>query len=218
MKKLISQVFIFSIAYISVAYAEYKLPPLPYAKNALKPYISKKTLSFHYGKHHKGYVDTLNKLIKEKKLSEMPLEDLIKSAAQDPELKTIFNNAAQNWNHTFYWASMQPKGGGQPTGKVADLINQAFGSYDKFKKQFIDAGKKLFGSGWVWLVLNDKGGLEILATKDSDLPLLHNSKAILVCDIWEHAYYLDYQNRRQDYLEVFLGHLVNWDFANHNLG
>lgn len=231
MKKLISQIFIISIAYISVAYAEYKLPPLPYAENALEPYISAKTLSFHYGKHHQGYVDTLNKLIKEENIGERPLEDLIKLeaqlAAKDSKFghqketsKTVFNNAAQTWNHTFYWSSMKPKGGGKPTGKVAELINQSFGSYDEFKKQFIEAGQKLFGSGWVWLVRNNSGAgaLTILTTKDADLPLLHNSQAILVCDIWEHAYYLDYQNRRIDYVTVFLDHLVNWDFASKNLG
>lgn len=218
MKKLICQILMLSIGYVNIACAEYKLPPLPYPHNALEPYISENTMSFHYDKHHKAYVDTLNRLVKEKKISDMPLEKLIKMAHNNSKLRTVLNNAAQTWNHAFYWASMTPDGGGEPTGRIATLINKTFGSYNKFKQQFIEAGQRLFGSGWVWLVLSSKSKLEIHATKNADLPLLHNSKAILVCDIWEHAYYLDYQNRRKDYVTAFLEHLVNWDFANKNLG
>lgn len=192
------------------------LPPLPYKENALEPYISERTLSFHYGKHHKGYVETTNKLAEDKGLVGLSLEELIKASAEDPALKPLFNAAAQDWNHTFYWSSMMAKGGGEPKGPLLDLIVKTFGSYDEFKKQFIETGTKLFGSGWVWLVTDKDGTLKILGTKDADLPLIHGQKALLVCDIWEHAYYLDYQNRRKDYVEVFLDHLVNWEFANQN--
>jgi superoxide dismutase, Fe-Mn family len=196
----------------------YKLAPLPYKQGALKPYISEKTMGFHYGKHHKGYVDNLNKLVDEKGLKADSLEDLIVASAEDPELKGVFNNAAQDWNHTFYWYSMKPRGGGKPHGAIADMINTTFGSYENFKKQFVEAGTKQFGSGWVWLVLDTDGTLKITSTGNADLPLIHGQRALLTCDIWEHAYYLDYQNRRKDYVEVFLDHLVNWDFANRNLG
>ena len=200
----------------STAVQEYTLPPLPYKENALEPYISQRTLSFHYGKHHKGYVETTNKLAKEKGFTGLSLEDLIKKTAQDSDLKPLFNAAAQDWNHTFYWSSMRTKGGGEPKGPLLDLINKSFGSYGEFKKQFIETGTKLFGSGWVWLVVDKDNTLKIVGTKDADLPLIHDQKALLVCDIWEHAYYLDYQNRRKDYVEVFLDHLVNWDFASYN--
>lgn len=192
------------------------LPPLPYKENALEPYISERTLSFHYGKHHKGYVETTNKLADDNGLSGLSLEELIKASAKDPALKPLFNAAAQDWNHTFYWSSMMAKGGGEPKGALLDLIVKTFGSYPEFKKQFIETGTKLFGSGWVWLIQDKDGTLKIVGTKDADLPLIHGQKALLVCDIWEHAYYLDYQNRRKDYVEVFLDHLVNWDFANQN--
>ncbi len=206
-----------SLANESPGVVPFTLPPLPYQKNALEPYISEKTLSFHYGKHHKGYVDTLNTLVKEKKLPPVTLEELIKLSAKTPDLKVVFNNAAQDWNHTFYWLSMKPQGGGSPKGLLLELITKQFGSYQDFKKKFIAEGTKLFGSGWVWLVLNQKGGLEIISMSDADLPLIHGQKALLTCDIWEHAYYLDYQNRRKDYVEIFLDHLVNWDFAHKNL-
>ncbi|OJW47984.1 MAG: superoxide dismutase [Alphaproteobacteria bacterium 41-28] len=195
----------------------FTLPPLPYAENALEPYISARTLFYHYGKHHQGYVDTLNKLLKEKGLIASSLEQVIEMSSKSPALKTVFNNAAQDWNHTFYWSSMIPGGGGQPTGPILNLILKTFGNYDEFKKQFMEAGTKLFGSGWVWLVLDNHNELKIVPTKDADLPMIHDQKALLTCDIWEHAYYLDYQNRRKDYVEVFLDHLVNWDFANQNL-
>jgi Fe-Mn family superoxide dismutase len=194
----------------------FMLLPLPYAKSALAPYISENTLSFHYGKHHQGYVDALNKLVAENGLKGT-LEDIITKSSKDPALKAVFNNAAQDWNHTFYWSSMKPGGGGTPNGAILDLILKNFGTYDDFKNQFVDAGTKLFGSGWVWLVKDKDGSLKIVGTSNADTPLIHGQKPILVCDIWEHAYYLDYQNRRKDYVGVFLDHLVNWDFANQNL-
>ncbi len=220
MKKIIIHFLFFFSLFLSspVPAAEpFTLPPLPYAEDALAPYISARTLFYHYGKHHKGYVDTLNKLMTEKGLTASSLEEVIKMSSKDPELKTVFNNAAQDWNHTFYWSSMMPKGGGKPTGPLLDLINKTFGNYDDFKKQFIEAGTKLFGSGWVWLVLDKDKELKIIPMKVADLPMIHDQKALLNCDVWEHAYYLDYQNRRKDYVEVFLDHLVNWDFANQNL-
>lgn len=194
------------------------IPPLPYAQDALAPYISAQTLMFHYTKHHLGYGDKLNELMKMNGLSDHTLEEVIKKSYHDPLLKSLFNIAAQVWNHSFYWTSMKQNGGGAPTGVIKDLIDKTFGSYETFKKQFIEAGTALFGSGWVWLVQEKDGTLKIVATSNADLPLVHDQKALLTCDIWEHAYYLDYQNRRKDYVEVFLDHLVNWDFANQNLG
>lgn len=193
----------------------FTIPELPYDKKALEPYISENTLNFHYDKHHKGYYDTLNTIILDHKLKFKTLEDVIMRSAHDAALLALFNSAAQAWNHTFYWQSMKPSGGGQPKGALLEAINEQFGSYDDFKKQFIEAGAKLFGSGWVWLVLDGKR-LKIVATSNADLPLIHNQKALLVYDVWEHAYYLDYQNRRKDYVTAFLDHLVNWDFAEQN--
>lgn len=218
MMKYISQAFlVLALTSVASAATQFKLPPLPYKENALAPYISAKTMSFHYDKHHKGYVDALNKILAEKGIEATNLEDVIEMSQDDPELKTLFNNAAQDWNHTFYWNSMKHKGGGAPTGKIKELIEKNFGSYDAFKKQFVEAGTKQFGSGWVWLVQDQDGALKIMSTGNADLPLIHGLNALLTCDIWEHAYYLDYQNRRKDYVEVFLDHLVNWDFANRNL-
>jgi len=219
---LISSLFPFFVVLNGLAVAndtpkEFTLSPLPYKEHALEPYISARTLFFHYGKHHKAYVETTNKLAKEHGLLGMSLEDLIKKSANDPALKPLFNAAAQDWNHTFYWSSMKPGGGGEPKGPLLDVIEKSFGSFEKFKKQFIETGTKLFGSGWVWLVRDQDGRLEILGTSDADLPLIRGQKALLVCDIWEHAYYLDYQNRRKDYVELFLDHLANWDFAEQNL-
>jgi Fe-Mn family superoxide dismutase len=194
------------------------LPPLPYAQDALEPFISKNTLFYHYTKHHKGYVDKVVELVKAKNMDNLDMEAVIHKSHDDPNMTSLFNAAAQAWNHSFYWASMKPHGGGQPTGAIKELIEKTFGNYEDFKKQFIDAGATLFGSGWVWLVQDSDKTLKIVATKDADLPLVHDQKALLTCDIWEHAYYLDYQNRRKDYVEVFLDHLVNWDFANQNLG
>ena len=194
----------------------YTLPPLPYAETALEPHISAQTLSFHYGKHHQTYVTNLNKLIEGTDMAAMALEDIIKRAAKDSALSGVFNNAAQVWNHTFYWHCMKPNGGGTPTGKIAELIDRDFGSFDAFKEQFKQAAISQFGSGWAWLVHKDHK-LSIMKTGNADLPLAHDATALLTCDVWEHAYYLDYQNRRPDYVETFLQQLVNWDFANENL-
>lgn len=193
------------------------LPALPYDKTALEPHISAKTMGFHYDKHHNAYVTNLNKLIQDSDLANASLEDIITKTAGKPDKAGIFNNAAQVWNHTFYWHSMKPKGGGTPTGKIAEQINKDFGGYDNFAKQFKDAGLTQFGSGWAWLVMN-KNKLEITKTSNADTPIAHGLKPLLTVDVWEHAYYLDYQNLRPDYLDIFLKHLINWDFANANLG
>jgi Fe-Mn family superoxide dismutase len=190
-------------------------PPLPYEKKALEPYISERTVDFHYDKHTKGYYDNLNAIMLEKNLKFTTLEDVINRSAHDAALTPLFNNAAQAWNHSFYWQSMKKGGGGQPKGQLLEKIIQQFGSYDDFKKQFIETGAKLFGSGWVWLVL-DGQQLKIIPTSNADLPLIHQQKPLLVCDVWEHAYYLDYQNERKDYVKLFLDHLVNWEFAENN--
>jgi Fe-Mn family superoxide dismutase len=190
------------------------LPPLPYEENALEPVISAKAMGFHYGKHHKTYVDNLNKLIAVSELESLPLEEIINvtAKAKDKDGLAIFNNAAQTWNHTFFWASMKPKGGGKPEGVLLEKINQSFGSYDQFRQAFLDAAVGQFGSGWVWLVV-DSGGLKVVKTANADTPVAHGQKALITCDVWEHAYYLDYQNRRKDFVAAFLDSLVNWDFA-----
>ncbi|HTF88401.1 MAG TPA: superoxide dismutase [Planctomycetota bacterium] len=196
----------------------HELPPLPYSNDALAPHISANTLSFHYGKHHKAYVDNLNGLLKDMPdLAALSLEELIKKTAGDAAKSGVFNNAAQVWNHTFYWSSMAPKGGGQPKGKLLDLIGTSFGGYDKFKDAFSTAGKTQFGSGWAWLVL-DGGKLTVEKTSNADTPMARGKKCLLTMDVWEHAYYLDYQNKRPDYISVFLDKLVNWDFAAANMG
>jgi Fe-Mn family superoxide dismutase len=192
------------------------LPELPYAQDALEPVISMNTLSFHHGKHHKAYVDKTNELIQSTPLEGKELEEVIKTAASNPAQKELFNNAAQVWNHTFYWNSMKPGGGGVPQGELAKLIERDFGSFNAFKKQFKQAGAAQFGSGWAWLVL-DGDKLKITRTANADLPLVHNQKALLTADVWEHAYYLDFQNRRPDYLTAFLDKLVNWEFVEKNL-
>lgn len=209
--------FLGLIAFSHAEAPKITLPPLPYPEDALEPYISKKTLFYHYTKHHKGYADKLNELLKATQMSDLDIEAVIQKSNDNPQLKSVFNAAAQTWNHSFYWTSMKPNGGGKPTGAIKELIEKTFGSYDAFKKQFIEAGTNLFGSGWVWLVQDKDKTLKIVATGNADLPLVHDQKPLLTCDIWEHAYYLDYQNRRKDYVEVFLDHLVNWDFANQNL-
>lgn len=195
----------------------FTLPELPYAQNALEPYISANTLSFHYGKHHQAYVTNLNNLVKDTDLAKLSLEEVIKKTAGDSSKAGVFNNAAQVWNHTFYWHSMKPKGDGQPSGKLAEQINKDFGSFDKFKEEFKTAGATQFGSGWAWLVL-ENGKLKVTKTANADLPMVHNQTALLTMDVWEHAYYLDYQNKRPDYISTFLDKLVNWDFAAANLG
>lgn len=192
------------------------LPDLPYPKDALAPHISAQTLDFHHGKHHNAYVTNLNKLIEGTDLATASLEDIIKKTAGDPAKAGIFNNAAQVWNHTFYWQSMKPGGGGTATGAIADKITAAFGSYEKFSEQLKNAGLTQFGSGWAWLVLKNNK-LEIMKTSNADTPIAHGIKPLLTVDVWEHAYYLDYQNGRGVYLDTFMNNLVNWEFVNAQL-
>jgi Fe-Mn family superoxide dismutase len=189
----------------------FELPPLPYRKDALAPHMSEQTLEFHYGKHHQTYVDTLNKLVDGTDDAHKSLEEIILSAEPGP----LFNNAAQTWNHTFFWSCMTP-GGGDPDGELSTALEQSFGSVDDFKQTFTDQAKTLFGSGWTWLAKGNDG-LEILQTKDADLPLKHGKTALLTLDVWEHAYYLDFQNARPAYIETWLENLVNWEFAASNL-
>ncbi|HEY9539446.1 MAG TPA: superoxide dismutase [Kiloniellaceae bacterium] len=190
----------------------FELPPLPYAQDALEPHCSAKTLSFHHGKHHQAYVSKTNELIAGTEHADKSLEEIIKSSSG-----TLFNQAAQVWNHTFFWNSMKPGGGGQPGGALATAIDKSFGSLDKFKEEFKTKGVGQFGSGWVWLV-KDGNDLKVVGTGNADTPLAHGQTPILTCDVWEHAYYLDYQNRRPDFIQAFLDHLVNWDFAAKNFG
>ncbi len=189
------------------------LPDLPYAKEGLEPHISARTLEFHHGKHHKAYVDNANKMIAGTDLESADLETIVKKAAGDASKAGLFNNAAQVWNHSFYWKCMKPNGGGAPTGDIAQKINADFGSYDKFVEEFKNAGATQFGSGWAWLVL-DGGKLQVVKTPNAETPITKGAKPLLVVDVWEHAYYLDYQNRRPDYLTTFVQSLINWDFVN----
>ena len=189
---------------------EHKLPDLPYALDALQPHISKETLELHHGKHHQTYVTNLNNLIKGTEFESMSLEDIIKKSSGG-----VFNNAAQVWNHTFYWHSLKPNGGGEATGAVADAIKKKFGSFDDFKKQFTQTCVTTFGSGWGWLVKNADGSIELMSTSNAQTPMTSGKTALLTCDVWEHAYYVDYRNRRPDYLAAF-SKLVNWDFAAKN--
>ena len=189
----------------------FELPPLPWAEDALAPHISAETIEYHYGKHHKTYVDNLNKAVDGTPDADLSLEDIILKA-EGP----LFNNAAQVWNHTFFWNGLTPTGGGAPTGAVADKIAADFGSYDEFRTQLTQAGITQFGSGWAWLV--DNGGkLEVTKTANADLPLKHGQKALWTIDVWEHAYYIDYRNARPKFIDVVLDSLVNWDFVNQNL-
>jgi superoxide dismutase, Fe-Mn family len=194
----------------------FELPPLPYPKNALEPHMSERTLDFHHGRHHQAYVTNLNNLIKGKPEERESLEDLIRSSYKDQAKAGLFNNAAQVWNHTFFWNSLKPRGGGAPSGALLSAINEAFGSFDKFKEEFKAAAVSQFGSGWAWLVF-DKGALKVAKTPNAVNPLAEGGSALLTCDVWEHAYYLDFQNRRPDFVQTFLDHLVNWDFAAQNL-
>ena len=194
----------------------FELPALPYAKDALAPHISEETLNFHHGKHHNAYVTKLNELIAGTDLEGKSLEDIIMVSAKNEPKAGLFNNAAQVWNHTFYWNSMTPNGGGKPTGELAAKIDADFGSFDAFAEQFKAAGAGRFGSGWAWLVLGTDGKLKVTKTLNADLPMAHGETALLTMDVWEHAYYLDYQNRRPDYMGAFLGNLVNWEFAAEN--
>jgi len=197
--------------------AAYVLPTLPYADNALDPAISAKTISFHYGKHHKGYADNLNKLVAGTEFAGMPLEKIIAATAGKADKAAIFNNASQAWNHTFYWNSLTPKGGGEPPAALKQKIEASFGSVDACKKELAAAATAQFGSGWVWLVL-DGGKLKVVKTSNADSPLTKGMKPLLTIDVWEHAYYLDYQNRRADYVTAVLDKLINWRFAAENLG
>jgi Fe-Mn family superoxide dismutase len=190
------------------------LPNLPYAPTALAPFISEQTLGFHHGKHHKAYVDKTNELVKGTKLENASLEEIIREA--EGANQALFNNSAQVWNHTFYWTSMRPNGGGAPKGDIASMIDKSFGSYEEFRKKFSEAGATQFGSGWAWLV-QDGAKLDIRKTPNAETPLTKGVTPLLTMDVWEHAYYLDYQNRRPDYMATFLDKLVNWDFANANL-
>jgi superoxide dismutase, Fe-Mn family len=194
----------------------FELPPLPYPKNALEPYTSARTLEFHHGKHHQAYVTTLNGLIEGSPMERQSLEELIKSAYKDESKTAVFNNAAQAWNHTFFWNCMKPKGGGSPSGDIARAIERDLGGFAKFEEDFKKAAVSQFGSGWAWLVV-DKGKLKITHTPNGVDPLALGQTALLTCDVWEHAYYLDYQNRRPDFAQAFLDHLINWDFVAQNL-
>ena len=192
------------------------LPELPFAKDALAPVISANTLEFHYGKHHKAYVDNLNKLIAQTELADLPLESILKKVVGDPAKAGIFNNAAQVWNHTFYWKGLKGGGGGAPTGAIARMITSTWGTYEKFAEELKNAGVTQFGSGWAWLVVDGRE-LKIIKTLNADTPIAHGQKPLLTLDVWEHAYYLDYQNRRPDYLAAVIDKLINWDFVNANL-
>jgi Fe-Mn family superoxide dismutase len=194
----------------------HELPALPYANDALAPVISAETIEYHYGKHHAGYVGKLNGMIEGTKYASMSLEETVKAAAGQGSEKGVFNNAAQIWNHSFYWNCLAPKAGGAPSGAIAAAIDKSFGSFDGFKSKFSDAAAAQFGSGWAWLVKSGDG-LAIETTANADTPLTGSNKAILTLDVWEHAYYIDYRNARPKYIEEFWK-LVNWDWANKQLG
>jgi len=188
--------------------AQHKLPELPYPKDALEPHISAETLEYHYGKHHASYVDKLNKLIPNTGFETAPLDEIIRKASDD-----IFNNAAQVWNHSFYWHCLSPDGGGEAGADLARAIGEAFGGFAVFKDRFSKAAGSNFGSGWTWLVKNTEGSLEIVNTSNAGNPMTDGMHPLLTCDVWEHAYYIDYRNRRPDYLKAFVDHLVNWDYV-----
>jgi len=194
----------------------FTLPPLPYADDALSPAISANTIGFHYGKHHQGYVNNLNQLVAGTPLADQPLDAVVRATAGKADQVAIFNNAAQVWNHSFYWNSLRPKGGGKPTGTLAELIDKSFGDFDQFKAEFAKAASSQFGSGWAWLV-RDGDKLIVTKTGNADTPIARGQQPLLTIDVWEHAYYLDYQNRRADYVAAVLDSLINWDFAAQNL-
>lgn len=194
----------------------YELPALPYSYNALEPFITAKTLEFHHDKHHAAYVTNFNNLVKDTPMADMSIEEVIKTTYQDAGKVGIFNNAAQAWNHTFYWECMKGGGGGQPSGALADKINADLGGCDQFRQDFKTAATTQFGSGWAWLVL-ENGKLKITKTSNAETPIALGQTPLLTCDVWEHAYYLDYQNKRPDYVDTFLDKLVNWDFVAANL-
>ncbi len=197
--------------------SQYVLAPLPYANNALEPVITANTLSFHYGKHHKTYVDNLNNLVANTALAGQSLEDIVRASAGQADKAAIFNNAAQVWNHMFYWHSLSPNGGGEPPAALKQRIEEAFGSVEACKKEFAQAALTQFGSGWAWLVV-DGGKIAIAKTGNAETPITKNIRPLLTIDVWEHAYYLDYQNRRADYVNTILDKLINWEFAAANLG
>jgi len=190
----------------------FELIDLPYAYDGLQPYMSRETLEFHHDKHHATYVNTLNKLIEGTDMASMSLEEIVKASAGDASKQAVFNNAGQAWNHNHFWHWMKPNGGGSVPGELEKKISEDFGSYDKFKEEFVAAGVGQFGSGWCWLVL-DGGRLKVTKTANADNPLTHGQTALLGCDVWEHSYYLDYRNKRPDYLNAFLDSLVNWDYV-----
>jgi Fe-Mn family superoxide dismutase len=196
--------------------APFALPPLPYADDALAPVISANTMGFHYGKHHKAYVDNLNKLADGTEYAAMSLVEIIRATAGKSDKAPLFNNAGQIWNHTFFWESMKANGGGKPTGKIAAMIDSDLGGYDKFKTDFTQAAVTQFGSGWAWLVL-DQGKLALRKTGNAETPISGSAVPLLTIDVWEHAYYLDYQNRRADFAAAVIDKLVNWDRANERL-
>ncbi len=191
-----------------------KLPVLHYPENSLEPFISEKTIQFHYGKHHNAYVENTIKLISGTELEDKSLEDIITMSFGDEKMISLFNNAAQVWNHSFYWNCMKPAGGGNPFGAIKDKIDSSYDSYEKFTSQFKNIALSQFGSGWAWLVLKNDDSLDIVKTSNADTPLTHELKPLLTVDVWEHAYYLDYQNKRADYLNSFFEHLINWEFVN----
>lgn len=190
----------------------FHLPELPYAMDALQPHISKETLEYHYGKHHLTYVTNLNNLLVDNPMAQQSLEHIIMNSEGG-----LFNNAAQVWNHTFYWHCLSPQGGGEPTGRLLDAIVKSFGSFQAFKEQFSKTALTTFGSGWAWLVMNENGELAITSTSNADTPMRHHQKALLTCDVWEHAYYIDYRNARATYIDHFWN-LVNWTFVEQQMG
>lgn len=194
----------------------FQLPPLPFDSKELEPHISEKTLSFHHDKHHRKYVTTTNELIKGTQYEKSTLEQIIKGTAGNPDQQKLFNNAAQAWNHWFYWNCLSPKGGGTPKGKMLETLNSSFGNYDNFMKELISTSVAQFGSGYGWVVM-DNGKLKIMKTSNADNPIAHNLKPVFGIDVWEHAYYLDYQNRREDHVLAIVNNLANWDFAEYNL-
>jgi Fe-Mn family superoxide dismutase len=194
----------------------YELPPLPYAYDALAPHISKETLEFHHDKHHAAYVTKYNDMVKSAGMDDKSIEEVIKATYNDSSKSGLFNNGAQAWNHTFFWNSMKPGGGGAPTGAIADKINSDLGGYEKFKEEFSNAAATQFGSGWAWLVL-DNGTLKIINSPNAVNPIALGHTPLLTLDVWEHAYYLDYQNKRPAFIDAFINNLINWDFVNENM-
>ena len=201
---------------MNAAAAPFTLPPLPWAENALDPVISSKTIGLHYGKHHRTYVTKLNELVAGTPMADLPLEEVIKQSAGGKNQK-VFNNAAQTWNHTFFWNCLKPNGGGKPSGALAAAIDKDLGGYDAFKKAFAETAVNTFGSGWAWLALNN-GKLELMSTSNAELPMTKGAKALLTVDVWEHAYYVDYENRRPEFVNAVIDKLLNWDFAAQQFG